>query len=107
VGWLPLPHRVRIWRSSAAARLPSVAFAVNGVKEILKDGETGFPIPPGGTALAVLSKPVSRMQFLLAKYAGLLVALAVLTYVNLIAALLASRMAFDAYGSTDLFALGH
>ena len=29
-----------------------------------------------------------------------------LTYVNLIAALLASRMAFDAYGSTDLFALG-
>src|SRR6476661_6481107 len=33
-------------------------------------------------------------------------ALAVLTYVNLVAALLASRMAFDAYGSTDLFALG-
>jgi hypothetical protein len=59
-----------------------------------------------GTALAVLSKPVSRMQFLLAKYAGLIVALALLTYVNLIAALLASRMAFDAYGSTDLFALG-
>src|ERR1035437_5147358 len=59
-----------------------------------------------GTALAVLSKPVSRIQFLLAKYAGLLVALAVLTYVNLVAALLASRMAFDAYGSTDLFALG-
>src|SRR5205085_450739 len=29
---------------------------------------------------------------------------ALLTYVNLIAALLASRMAFDAYGSTDLFA---
>jgi hypothetical protein len=59
-----------------------------------------------GTALAVLSKPVGRAQFLVAKYAGLLVALAVLTYVNLIAALLASRMAFDAYGSTDLFALG-
>jgi hypothetical protein len=59
-----------------------------------------------GTALAVLSKPVSRMQFLLAKYAGLIVALALLTYVNLIATLLASRMAFDAYGSTDLFALG-
>ena len=60
----------------------------------------------GGTALAVLSKPVGRAQFLLAKYAGLVVALAVLTYVNLVAALLASRMAFDAYGSTDLFALG-
>src|SRR5206468_913338 len=33
-------------------------------------------------------------------------ALSLLTYVNLIAALLASRMAFDAYGSTDLFAVG-
>jgi ABC-type transport system involved in multi-copper enzyme maturation permease subunit len=59
-----------------------------------------------GTALAVLSKPVGRAQFLIAKFAGLVVALAVLTYVNLVAALLASRMAFDAYGSTDLFALG-
>ena len=59
-----------------------------------------------GTALAVLSKPVDRAQFLLAKFAGLMVALALLTYVNLVAALLASRMAFDAYGSTDLFAWG-
>ena len=59
-----------------------------------------------GTALAVLSKPVGRAQFLVAKFTGLVVALAVLTYVNLVAALLASRMAFDAYGSTDLFALG-
>src|SRR5205823_12442345 len=59
-----------------------------------------------GTVLAVLSKPVGRAQFLLAKYAGLVLALALLTYVNLIAALLASRMAFDAYGSTDMFALG-
>src|SRR5438477_2466547 len=59
-----------------------------------------------GTALAVLSKPVGRAQFLLAKYAGLMGALTLLTYVNLIAALLASRMAFDAYGSTDMFAVG-
>jgi hypothetical protein len=59
-----------------------------------------------GTALAVLSKPVGRAQFLLAKYVGLMAALAVLTYVNLIGTLLASRMAFDAYGSTDLFAWG-
>src|SRR5947207_3038732 len=59
-----------------------------------------------GTALAVLSKPVGRARFLLAKYAGLLVALTLLTYVNFVAALLASRMAFDAYGSTDLFAVG-
>jgi ABC-type transport system involved in multi-copper enzyme maturation permease subunit len=59
-----------------------------------------------GTALAVLSKPVGRAQFLLAKYFGLIVALAVLTYVNLVAALVASRMAFDAYGKTDLAAIG-
>jgi ABC-type transport system involved in multi-copper enzyme maturation permease subunit len=59
-----------------------------------------------GTALAVLSKPVGRAQFLLAKYVGLILALALLTYVNMLVALLASRMAFDAYGSTDLFAIG-
>ncbi len=59
-----------------------------------------------GTALAVLSKPVGRAQFILAKYVGLAVALTLLTYVNMVAALLASRMAFDAYGSTDLFAVG-
>ncbi len=59
-----------------------------------------------GTALAVLSKPVGRAQFLLAKYAGLVLALTLLTFVNLLATLLASRMAFDAYGSTDMFALG-
>jgi ABC-2 type transport system permease protein len=59
-----------------------------------------------GTALAVLSKPVGRAQFLLAKYAGLMAALTLLTYVNLVAALIASRMVFDAYGSTDLAAVG-
>jgi ABC-2 type transport system permease protein len=59
-----------------------------------------------GTALAVLSKPVGRVQFLLAKYAGLAGALTVLTYVNTLGILLASRMAFDAYGKTDLPAIG-
>jgi ABC-type transport system involved in multi-copper enzyme maturation permease subunit len=59
-----------------------------------------------GTALAVLSKPIGRAQFLFAKYAGLVLALTLMTYVNLVAALIASRMAFDAYGSTDMAALG-
>src|SRR5690349_7108370 len=59
-----------------------------------------------GTALAVLSKPVGRAQFLIAKYCGLAAALAVLTYVNTVAALIASRMAFDAYGETDIAAVG-
>src|SRR5690242_16752645 len=47
-----------------------------------------------GTALAVLSKPIGRAQFLLAKFVGLSMALTVLTYVNLIGLLVASRMAF-------------
>ena len=59
-----------------------------------------------GTALAVLAKPVGRAQFLLAKYLGLAIALLVLAYVNLLAVLLASRMAYDAYGSTDWLGLG-
>lgn len=59
-----------------------------------------------GTVLAVLSKPVGRTQFLLAKFTGLAGALTLMTYVNTIAALIASRMAFDSYGSTDLAALG-
>ena len=59
-----------------------------------------------GTALAVLSKPVGRAQFFLAKYTGLAAALTLLSYVNLIGVLLASWMAFDAYGKTNLPALG-
>ena len=58
-----------------------------------------------GTALAVLAKPVGRAQFLLAKYAGIAGALVVLTYINLLAALLSSRMGYDAYGDTDWLAL--
>lgn len=58
-----------------------------------------------GTALAVLSKPVGRAQFLLAKYVGLIAALTVVTYINLVAALVASRMTFDAYGETDVTAV--
>ena len=58
-----------------------------------------------GTALAVLSKPIGRARFLLAKYLGLVVALTMMTYINLVGALVASRMAFDAYGKTDVAAL--
>src|SRR3954447_5796650 len=58
-----------------------------------------------GTALAVLAKPVGRACFLLGKYAGLVAALSLLAYVDLLAALLSSRMAYDAYGSTDWLAL--
>ena len=43
-----------------------------------------------GTALAVLSKPVGRAQFLLAKYAGLVLALTLMTFINTVTALIAS-----------------
>ncbi|HRI14610.1 MAG TPA: hypothetical protein PLX89_16565 [Verrucomicrobiota bacterium] len=59
-----------------------------------------------GTALTVLSKPVGRMTFLLGKYLGLAVAVLVFTYTLMLAVLLASRMAFDAYGSADTTSLG-
>src|SRR5208282_517923 len=59
-----------------------------------------------GTVLAVLSKPVGRAQFFLAKYAGLAAALTLLSYVNLVGVLLAGWMSFDAYGRTNLPALG-
>ena len=59
-----------------------------------------------GTALAVLSKPVGRARFILGKYVGLSGALTLLVFANLVACLLASRMAYDAYGSADMFSFG-
>src|SRR4051812_9603268 len=58
-----------------------------------------------GTALAVLAKPVSRIQFILGKYFGLAAAITLMTFVNLISLLLVSRMAFDAYGDADKLGL--
>ncbi|MBI5385282.1 MAG: hypothetical protein HZA90_11430 [Verrucomicrobia bacterium] len=58
-----------------------------------------------GTALAVLAKPVGRAPFVLAKYAGIAAVLSLLNGVNMVAALSASRMAFDAYGDADVRAL--
>jgi ABC-2 type transport system permease protein len=58
-----------------------------------------------GTALSVLSKPIGRFQFITAKYLGLVSAISLQTYIGTLAALLASRMGFDAYGSPDYLAL--
>lgn len=59
-----------------------------------------------GTALTVLSKPVGRLTFLLGKYLGLAWAVMIFGYTVMVAVLLASRMAFDAYGSADLQSFG-
>lgn len=58
-----------------------------------------------GTVLTVLAKPVDRSTFLLGKFAGLAGVLTLLTVHNLLAALLASRIAFDAYGEADRLAV--
>ncbi|MBG89487.1 MAG: hypothetical protein CMO80_21685 [Verrucomicrobiales bacterium] len=54
-----------------------------------------------GTALAVLAKPVSRVKFLLAKYVGVSFALFLVVYVNLMAALLTSRVIPDFADTLD------
>jgi ABC-type transport system involved in multi-copper enzyme maturation permease subunit len=59
-----------------------------------------------GTALAVMAKPVGRATFLLAKFVGVAGALTLITYVNTLASLLASRMAFDVYGQPDRLGVG-
>lgn len=78
-----------------AGLLMSVLCAASSVAQELRTG----------TALTVLSKPVSRMVFILGKYAGLAAALALFTATLMIAVLLASRMAYDAYGETDVRSL--
>ncbi len=55
-----------------------------------------------GTALAVLSKPVGRMHFIIGKYLGIVAGLTAGTYLNLIVLLLAGRQAYDAYGNPDI-----
>jgi len=54
-----------------------------------------------GTALAVLSKPVGRLTFILGKFTGLAGALTMQCFSGSLSALLATRMAFDVYGSPD------
>ncbi len=54
-----------------------------------------------GTALAVLAKPVGRVQFIFGKYIGLAGAITLMTFVNFVSTLLVSRMAYDAYGGVD------
>jgi glycosyltransferase involved in cell wall biosynthesis len=47
--WEGLP---RALVEALAARLPAVAYGVDGVRDILHDGENGFLIPPGNVNLA-------------------------------------------------------
>lgn len=58
-----------------------------------------------GTALAVLAKPIGRARFLVAKFVGVAAALTLLVYVDLMAALTASKLAFTSYGEPNMKAL--
>lgn len=55
-----------------------------------------------GTALAVLSKPVSRHQFVISKFFGVAAAVTLAAFANLIPLLLVSRLAFDVYGEPEV-----
>lgn len=55
-----------------------------------------------GTALAVLSKPVGRMQFVLAKFLGVSAAVTLGALANILPLLLVSRLAFDVYGEPQI-----
>jgi glycosyltransferase involved in cell wall biosynthesis len=47
--WEGLP---RALAEAGAQGLPSVAYAVNGINDILKEGENGFPVAPGNYTMA-------------------------------------------------------
>jgi hypothetical protein len=53
-----------------------------------------------------MSKPIGKIPFLLGKYLGVSGALSLLTFVNLLAVLVSTKIAFDSYGEPDLRALG-
>lgn len=55
-----------------------------------------------GTALAVLSKPISRHQFVISKFFGVAAAVTMAAFANLIPLLLVSRLAFDVYGEPEV-----
>ncbi len=55
-----------------------------------------------GTALAVLSKPVGRIQFVLAKFLGVAAAVTLAAFANMLPLLLISRLAFDVYGQPQI-----
>ncbi len=54
-----------------------------------------------GTALTILSKPISKLQFILGKFTGLTAAILVLSFFNLIATLVCSRISFESHGEPD------
>ena len=74
----------------------SVFFASNAVGREIQTG----------AALTTLSKPISRITFILAKFVGVALALGLQSVLLTLNALLSSRMAFDAHGEPEWFALG-
>lgn len=102
VSYFGFGEEPRLVKTSALSLLLLAGF----VNAILSASSSVAQEVRSGTALSLLAKPVGRSRFLLAKFFALAAALAVQTYVGLLAALLASRMAFDAYGSWDWLAIG-
>ncbi len=82
-----------IWMNGVFA---SAFFASNAVFREIRSG----------AALSTLSKPISRLAFILAKFTGIGIALGLQTVLLTMNALLSSRMAFDAHGEPEWFSLG-
>ena len=71
----------------------AIMFLVGLFAAVINAANTVSREVQSGTALAVLSKPVSRTQFILGKYLGVAGALGLLTVGLMIPLLLASRVA--------------
>lgn len=97
VPYLALESEEKLIKDSALA----VMFLVGLLAAVFCASNTLALELRSGTALAVLAKPVSRAKFILAKYAGVSIALLLIGYVNLISALLCSRMAPNLYQALD------
>jgi len=97
VPYLALESEAKLIKDSALA----VVFLVGLLAAVFCASNTLALELRTGTALAVLAKPVSRAKFIVAKYFGVALALTLIMYVNLLAALMSSRMAPDIYQNVD------
>lgn len=97
VPYLALESESKLIKDSALA----VVFVVGLLAAVFCASNTLALELRTGTALAVLAKPVGRGKFIIAKYFGVAMALTLIMYVNILAALMSSRMAPDIYQAVD------
>lgn len=97
VPYLALESETKLIKDSALA----VVFVVGLLAAVFCASNTLALELRTGTALAVMAKPVGRAKFIFGKYFGVALALSLIVYVNLLSAMMSSRMAPDLYQATD------